>query len=317
MAMPSAQAQTQNRPALPFPPDPQSTVNQSLATDGNLVVSSREALDAILAKVRKAQIESLCGPDNSQDVELYDGKLGPSKKFVADFEPSTGQLQWNSDFASKYKPPNANPGNVADVRWCTGTLIAPDQLLTAGHCFDRDGGGWVRPKKLDNGQWTVIPESEIATNMHVNFNYQMDAKTMKPRTAIVYPVTELLENRLGGQDYALVRLGKDKDGKNAGDRFSTRKIAPANPANNAAVTMFQHPQGNPKKVEAGKVAKIENALIQYNDLDTQGGSSGSSLINDKAEVVGIHILGGCEAAGTGFNKATPIDSVRAVSGIIK
>jgi hypothetical protein len=42
----------------------------------------------------------------------------------------------------------------------------------------------------------------------------------------------------------------------------------------------------------------------------------SSLINDDAKIVGVHIQGGCKEVGTGYNKGTPINSIRDASGVI-
>ena len=53
-----------------------------------------------------------------------------------------------------------------------------------------------------------IPPKEIAKNMHVNFNHQLDPNG-KLRTSRPFAILELLEHRLGGLDYAIVRL----DGK--------------------------------------------------------------------------------------------------------
>lgn len=78
-----------------------------------------------------------CGSDwDMQHVESYDGSLGVTRDFVDYHERFVGQLHWNNDLASKYD----DPGNVNDVRWCTGTMISDDLMLTAGHCFGRKNG---------------------------------------------------------------------------------------------------------------------------------------------------------------------------------
>ena len=83
-------------------------------------------------------LETLCGAtDDSQPVEQYDGSLGVSRGFVFDHQSPVGQVQWNNNLAANY----TNPGNVSGERWGTGTLIADDLFLTAGHLFDTRGGG--------------------------------------------------------------------------------------------------------------------------------------------------------------------------------
>ena len=191
-------------------------------------------------------LESQCGSaDDSQPVEMYDGSLGVSKQFVKKNQAPVGQLQWNDDLASKY----ANPGNVSGVRWGSGTLISDDLFLTAGHCFDQTGGGWQRPR--ENGTGNIITHDEIAKNMHVNFNYQVDPNS-NLRTEQSFPVTELVEYRLGGLDFAIVRLGN-----NPGQSYGTTQVSPKDPSIKDIVCVIGHPAGQPKRIEAGDVDKLE------------------------------------------------------------
>src|SRR5258708_3812054 len=82
------------------------------------------------------------------------------------------------------------------------TLISNDLFITAGHCFDQTGGGWERPRV--NGTANIISSAQIAQAMHVNFNYQVDPSG-NPRPVSVFPITQLIEYRLGGLDFAIVR----------------------------------------------------------------------------------------------------------------
>ena len=325
-----------DRPALPFPPNlaeiaaygsqserrlMQEQVGRGAASDGGTgrlaqpfagSLLPQDSLGAAESLALKIHLESICGIDDSQDVELYNGALGPSIDFVNKHEPSTLQLQWNVDLAAKYQPPSAEPGNVSGVRWCTGTLIDEDVVLTAGHCFDQTGGGWIRPRKVVSGSWQIISPQEIATNMHVNFNYQRDGKTFQIRNADVFPITELIEYRPAGLDVAVIRIGSNQAGRAASESYPITTVSTEDVPPDAAITMMQHPAGQPKKVEAGKAEGIDNGLLLYGDLDTQGGSSGSGVLSDAGKLVGVHIRGGCTSVG-GFNKAVPISIIRAQS----
>ena len=236
-------------------------------------------------------IETICGTaDDSQPVELYDGTLGVPVAFVNAHQSPVGQLQWNDNLASIY----TNPGNVSGVRWCTGTLISNDLFLTAGHCFDQTGGGWQRPRI--NGTTNIIPPSEIATNMHVNFNYQVDPSG-NLRTEQSFPVLQLTEYRLGGLDFAIARLGG-----NPGTIFGTTQISTTDAAVGDMTCIIGHPAGQPKRIEAGPVTELSGNLIRYNDIDTLGGNSGSGILRAAdGRIVGVHTNGGCNPDMTGSN----------------
>lgn len=259
--------------------------------------------------------ESLCHTnDDSQPVELYAGNLGVSKAFVEKISRSVGQLQWKYNFGSGFNNPNDNEGNVKGVRWCTGTLIGKDTFITAGHCFDREGNGWKMPSR--NGQ--TISSNEIAQLMKVNFNYQIDKITGKLRSdTIDYPVIELKENQNGDFDYAIIILGKDKDGNYPGEKFGIVEIAKSVPSLNDMTAIIQHPLGNPKVIEAGGIYSIKFNLLNYDDIDTRGGSSGAAVISfSENKIIGIHVLGGCDNVRDGSNHATPIYLIKPYSPII-
>lgn len=265
--------------------------------------------------VRLQMEESICrNIDDSQPVELYDGTLGVSKAFVEKMSRSVGQLQWKYNFGGAFNGPNDSEGNVKGVRWCTGTLIGKNLFITAGHCFDRDGNGWSMPSR--NGQ--TISSEEIAQLMKVNFNYQTDKMTGLIRTdTIDYPVEELKEYRNGDLDYAIIILGKDKDGKYPGEKFGIVEIAKLNPSQNDMTAIIQHPLGKPKVIEAGRIFSIKFDLLNYDDIDTQGGSSGAAVISvANNKIVGIHVLGGCDNFRDGSNHATPIFLIRPYSPIV-
>ena len=252
-----------------------------------------------------ALLESICGStDDSQPVEQYDGTLGVTTTFVAAHQNPVGQLQWNSNLAAAY----TNPGNVAGVRWCTGTLISNDLFLTAGHCFDQSGGGWIRP--VDNVTGATISPAEIATNMHVNFNYQVDpAGTLRAEQS--YPIQSLVEYRLGGLDFSIVRLGG-----NPGAAWGTTQVATTDAAPGDMLCIIGHPAGWPKRIEAGPCLNVTGTTISYNDIDTLGGNSGSGVLRaSDGRIVGVHTNGGCgpSSPGVGSNSGVRITSIIAQS----
>lgn len=251
-------------------------------------------------------LETICGvADDSQPVEQYDGTLGVTQAFVAAHQRAACQVQWNNNLASIY----TNAGNVSGARWGTGTMISPDLMLTAGHLFDQTGGGWNRPRV--NGTTNVISPQEIATNMHVNFNFQVDPAGT-PRVEDSFAITQLIEYRIGGVDFAVCRIAGSP-----GNTYGWATVATVDAAVNDMLCLIGHPAGLPKRIEAGPCTNLSGNQILYNDIDTLGGNSGSGLLLEASgQLVGVHTNGGCNAAGTGSNFGMRISVIRAQSPTI-
>lgn len=251
--------------------------------------------------------ESICGTtDDSQPVEQYDGSLGVTQAFVNNNQSAVGVLRWHSNLADVY----TNPGNVAGQRWCTGTLITNNLFLTAGHCFDQTGGTWRRPRV--NGTTNIISPQEIATRMNVEFDYQVNsAGTLK--TPVSVGIEELIEYRLDGLDFAIVRLAGSP-----GTQFGTTGLAPDDGNVGDMLCIIGHPAGQPKRIEAGPLTSFDAHRVRYNDIDTLGGNSGSGILRaSDGCIVGVHTNGGCNEAMTGSNFGVRISRVRDASPTIQ
>ncbi|MEJ7588007.1 MAG: serine protease [Ferruginibacter sp.] len=256
-------------------------------------------------------LKSICGvADDSQPVELYDGTLGVTTAFVNAHQAPACQVQWNNNLASIY----TNPGNVSGARWGSGTMISNDLFLTCGHLFDQAGGGWERPRQ--NGTSNIISPQEIATNMQLNFNYQLDPSgTLRAEQS--FPITELIEYRLGSLDMAVCRIGG-----NPGNTFGGTGISATDASPGEMICIIGHPAGMPKRLEAGPTTELNGDLIKYNDIDTLGGNSGSGILRaSDGLLIGIHTNGGCgpasPATGGGSNFGQRITRVIAVSPTIQ
>lgn len=282
-----------------------------------LVVDKRPALPIPLNNV--ALFEQCGTTDDLQDVELYDGTRGVTQTFVETNEPSTVQLQWIDESQIKAQLPGYSPGNVAGARWCSGTLIAERHLLTAGHCLDIQEGqhGWTTPFTIDgNGMRHYAPPDVLATLQKANFKYQRSRQTKQVREPEVYPVIRLLEPQWPRMiDYAVVELGQNTAGEYPGKRFAPAKTSVRPIKAKETVAIIQHPNGSPKKVDAGRVLASNHTEVLYDDIDTHGGSSGSGVRDTKGNVVAVHTNGGCQADANA-NKGVSLEYISKTSKII-
>lgn len=155
---------------------------------------------------------------------------------------------------------------------CSGTLIAPDIFLTAGHCIDvRSCGG-----QLIVFDWLYEAEGRLATIE--------DADVY--RCAAV--LTQRLDERL---DYAVVRLDRPVEG----DRVpAALRSAPEGLPRGEALTLIGYPGGIPAKIAAGGsvVDPGAPALDVFEaSIDAFGGNSGSGVFDGTGAVVGVLVAG--------------------------
>lgn len=157
--------------------------------------------------------------------------------------------------------------------FCSGSLVAPDIIMTAGHCVtDQDScqgtkfvfGFDITDK--DKGTPSQLPASEV------------------------YGCSKLLgrEQIADGADWALVRLDRPVAGHSPLRLNTTGKIVKGTP-----LFVIGHPAGLPTKVAGGAKVRDDskNGFIVAN-LDTYGGNSGSAVFNAKTGLVeGVLVRG--------------------------
>lgn len=206
-----------------------------------------------------------------------------------DVESYSGTLGPSTDFVDRhesavgqlYDPSTSDPV-------CTGTLISQDLFLTAGHCDD----------------------FRSFTSLQVRFNYQNDPSGTL-RTPTYYDVLEEVEDENGGLDYAILRLDGDP-----GDTWGYGIPSGFVVDTGVDLTIIQHPNGLPKKVEAGQLDSVISSgwlagNYGYESIDTEGGSSGSGVLMERTHlIVAVHVTGavsGDDSCGPGDpNTGTPM-----------
>jgi Trypsin-like peptidase domain len=155
--------------------------------------------------------------------------------------------------------------------FCSGFLVAPDVVATAGHCIDESTLDLVR----------------------FVFGFRMlDGKTaaLTVRDADVYRGVAMLGRRMTpeGPDWALVRLERAVRGARVAQVRRSGRIERGQPLH-----VIGHPCGLPLKYAGGAVVR-ENSRDAFflANLDSYGGNSGSPVFNSEThEVEGILVRG--------------------------
>jgi Trypsin-like peptidase domain len=155
--------------------------------------------------------------------------------------------------------------------FCSGFLVAPDVIATAGHCAD---------------------ENDVTTVRFV-FGFRMaDATTAQVKISNdeIYKGVSIVGRQLtpNAADWALVKL--DRPVKNH-KIVAVRKTGKIN--DKQAVHVIGHPSGLPLKYADGAaVRKNTSSAFFVANLDTYGGNSGSPVFNSEThQVEGILVRG--------------------------
>lgn len=148
--------------------------------------------------------------------------------------------------------------------FCSGVLISPSQVLTAGHC---------------------VNEEKSCDETYVTFGHtQFKAMDLKIPGREVYRCKRILKlDYSSTRDYAIIELDRDVTGAEpvkmgSGDALQTDE----------PVVSLSYPLGLPLKKDDGSVFQNSNGGFYLRaKVDTFAGSSGSPLFNSKNELVGI------------------------------
>lgn len=236
------------------------------------IYGSDDRLDYYAADARMQQLsDSVVSLWKSKDVTESGGK---SSLRVANFGVAAGLC------------PGENFYEQPIGAFCSGTLVAPDVVMTAGHC---------------------VVDQAACTSTKLVFGYALKKAGDYPRSVPskdVYSCSKIIKRDLDeggllsnivsvfnggpGPDFALIKL----DRKVAG-RAPLAIHKKAKPANGDQLFVIGHPVGLPLKV-AGN-AKVRDASPKYffkADLDTFGGNSGSAVFNARTKLIeGILVRG--------------------------
>jgi len=163
-------------------------------------------------------------------------------------------------------------GNQPLNAFCSGTLIAPNLFLTAGHCVREEGAS--QPNDL--------------SNVYVVFGYVMldtDKVKVDYSETEVYKIASVPFSIYDETtDIAVVQLESNVVGISPVNLFGyyTEVI------DGDEILMVGHPSGIPRKYDIGDIVEVDIDNHKFfTSLDAYHGNSGSGVFNDAGELIAV------------------------------
>ncbi len=205
-------------------------------------------------------------------LKLADSTVGLFQGYDVKIEGDKARLVTES-YAQSYGLCKEEPFyEQATGAFCSGSLVAPDIIMTAGHC---------------------VKTAEDCKAMKFVFGFAIKVKGVLPETVPandVYGCSELIgrEQVGAGADWALVRLDR-KVPNHEPLKYNTKDTV----KNGDPLVVIGHPAGLPTKVAGGATVRDASPKGYYvANLDTYGGNSGSAVFNARTGVIeGILVRG--------------------------
>lgn len=232
------------------------------------------------AMASNKQMDVIYGSDNRKDVfESTDSSLVELSKSTAAMIGASVLKAQGSDYLISAETLE-DKGICSSERFskqimaadCSGFLVTPNVLVTAGHCIkdvtDCANNKWVFDYKVDHAE-------------------QGDVTVAK---SSVYSCSKIISRALDNNnkdDYAVIQLDRK-----VADRSPLQFRRSGKVTSGEAVAVIGHPSGLPTKIADGAKVRSLNTKFFVANLDTYGGNSGSAVFNVRTgEVEGILVRG--------------------------
>jgi len=238
-------------------------------------------LNSTISLAGQKELDVIYGDDNRMDVfESTQSDLVALSKSTAGMIPSKNLKSLNSSEVEVFAGTLQSRGICEKEKFsqqitaanCSGFIVAPNVLVTAGHCIKN--------------------QADCATYKWV-FDYKVQytdqSNVVVPATS-VYSCKKIISRSLDASskdDYAVIELDRIVQDRKPLAFRRKGKISVDSP-----VAVIGHPTGLPTKIADGaKVRSLQTKFFVTN-LDTYGGNSGSAVINMKTKTVeGILVRG--------------------------
>lgn len=156
---------------------------------------------------------------------------------------------------------------------CSGFLIAPDKLVTAGHCVSSVA-------QCASHYWVFDFANYESNELSFIFN--------ETQVARCRGVIERVKDSETGVDYAVLQLDRKMQGRRPFEVRRTSKVD-----DDAILTVIGNPSGLPTKIASG-IEIRDNSKKGYftGNSDTYHGNSGSAVVDSRTGIVeGILVRG--------------------------
>jgi hypothetical protein len=244
--------------------------------------------DATLLKAMRVSVRTIYGTDDREDwYEIKDKAVMPLARAsvallnTADTVASGTKVALNAKTLKEtYRLCSGEKFATQPVAaFCSGTLVRPDQILTAGHCVNEIS---------HNAAIDPLPQVSFV------FGYRMEAEHFDPTKLSpdqIFAGKELLGGEMSDtKDWALVRLARPVPAEIA-EPVTAWDIAPV--AKGQKVFVIGYPSGIPLKYAPdAEVRDQSKPGFFVANLDTFGGNSGSGVYDQTSRnLIGVLVRG--------------------------